>query len=140
MDGRVQINVVLDTPTPVYRQIVEQIRTFCVAGLLVPGESLPSVRVLARDLGVHFNTVAEAYRALADEGWLEVRQGKSVSVKSRESAAKPSPVVMEQQGSRLRHFVAELRGLGMTPQWIRLQMEEAMRASVALDDSLKGKA
>jgi DNA-binding transcriptional regulator YhcF (GntR family) len=126
MDTALQINVVIDGPVPAYRQIVEQIRTFCVEGRLIPGDPLPSVRALAGSLGVHFNTVAEAYRALADDGWLEVRQGKSVRVLSRENAAAPTPVLLDQQSSRLRHMIAELRGLGMTPQWIRAQIEAAM--------------
>lgn len=130
MTEALNIDVVLDGPVPAYRQIVDQIRTFCVGGRLDPGQELPSVRALARNLGVHFNTVAEAYRSLADEGWLEVRQGRSVRVRPRPATEAPTRVLLDQQGARLRHLIAELRGLGITPQWIRLQMEEGLRNSL----------
>ena len=58
--------------TAVYRQIVDGLRIALVGGELAPGDALPSVRRLALDLGVNFNTVAQAYRALAKEGWLEI--------------------------------------------------------------------
>src|SRR5579872_7136434 len=54
---------------PVYRQIVDGVRILLVNGELAPGDQLPPVRRLALDLGVHFNTVAEAYRTLEEEGW-----------------------------------------------------------------------
>jgi DNA-binding transcriptional regulator YhcF (GntR family) len=66
----------LHSPIPLYRQIADAIRTLLVAGTLVPGDILPPVRRLAIDLGLHFNTVAEAYRALALEGWLDLRRGR----------------------------------------------------------------
>ena len=59
---------------PAYRQIADAIRRHLVAGHLAPGALLPTSRQLALDLGVHFNTVAEAYRVLADEGWLELKR------------------------------------------------------------------
>src|ERR1019366_2126163 len=72
-----QIRIDLDASTPVNRQIVDQIRTLLVEGVLPPGADLPSVRRLATDLGVHFATVADAYRTLAEEGWLEISHGRS---------------------------------------------------------------
>ncbi len=78
---RIQIN--LDSTTPVNRQIVDQLRLQLVAGGMRPGDALPSVRRLAIDLGIHFNTVADAYRTLAEEGWLDVSQGRAVRVRER---------------------------------------------------------
>ena len=72
MSDDTQIRIDLDASTPVNRQIVDQIRTLLVEGALPPGADLPSVRRLATDLGVHFATVADAYRTLAEEGWLEI--------------------------------------------------------------------
>ena len=73
-----QITVNLSSEIPVRRQIVDQLRAFLVQGQLTPGMELPSVRKLAIDLGVHFNTVAESYRLLADEGWLEIVHGRQI--------------------------------------------------------------
>ena len=57
-------------------------------GRLPPGTSLPSSRVLARDLGVARNTVAEAYAQLVAEGWLAARHGSGTWVAER---AGPQP-------------------------------------------------
>lgn len=124
-----QIRIVLDGPAPVYRQIVDQIRTLCVDGRLKPGHSLPSVRQLAANLGVHFNTIAEAYRALAAEGWLEVKQGRGVVVSERREPQLPTRAAAAQHSSRLRHLVAELRANGFSPEWIRHEIESALGGS-----------
>ncbi|MBV8819660.1 MAG: GntR family transcriptional regulator, partial [Acidobacteriaceae bacterium] len=125
-----EIEVQIDSPTPVYRQIVEQVRTFCVSGSLLPGQQLPSVRQLAASLGVHFNTVAEAYRVLADEGWVEVKQGRGVQVCERAEPRKPSPEAMVAHGSRLRHLIAELRAQGFTTKWIRNEIESSLKGGL----------
>src|SRR5947208_15656182 len=65
---------------PIYGQIAEQV-TFAVAsGLLRPGESVPSVRELSRQLVVNPNTVARAYRELQGEGVLEPVRGTGLQV------------------------------------------------------------
>ena len=72
------IRVDLDDHRPLEDQIVTALRNGLAQGLVLPGQELPSVRQLAGDLGVHWNTVARAYRRLADEDLLSVRPGRSV--------------------------------------------------------------
>ena len=62
-------------PRPVYRQIVDEIQRSVAVGILEPGESLPAVRQLARELKVNPNTVQHAYRTLEQEGAVIVRRG-----------------------------------------------------------------
>lgn len=124
------IEVELDSATPVYRQIVEQVRTFCVAGALLPGQQLPSVRQLAASLGVHFNTVAEAYRVLSDDGWVEVKQGRGVHVCERVEPSKPSASAVAAHRSRLKHLVAELRSQGFSSKWIRNEIESSLKGEL----------
>lgn len=66
--------------TPISRQIAEQIRAQCLAGLLPPGHCLPSVRQLARQLVVNVNTVVRVYERLAAEGLVEMRHGEGTFV------------------------------------------------------------
>ena len=112
------IEIDLASPNPAYRQIVDQIRHLLVTGSLTPGAALPSVRRLAASLGVHHNTVAEAYRALAAEGWVEIAQGKAVRVVER--AAKPAPErreraeIVQSFDRRLRHLAAEMKARGLS--------------------------
>ena len=81
----VTLRIDLGLPLPAYEQIVRGLRSLLVAGELEPGEQLPTVRQLAGDLGLNHNTVAEAYRLLAKEGWLELRQGRGATVVARSS-------------------------------------------------------
>ncbi len=64
----------------IYLQIVDQVRQQIAAGLLQPGEQLPTVRQLATDLRVNFNTVARAYRLLDDAGLISTQHGRGTYV------------------------------------------------------------
>jgi DNA-binding transcriptional regulator YhcF (GntR family) len=75
------ITIDLDSPKPLEEQIVVGLRQAVAQGVVGFGDELPSVRQLAGDLGVHWNTVARAYRRLADEGLLLVRRGRSAVVR-----------------------------------------------------------
>lgn len=75
------ITVDLDSAVPVYRQIADEIRALVARGELGDGAGLPSVRQLGAQVGVNLNTVARAYRTLADEGLVELRQGASARVR-----------------------------------------------------------
>ena len=84
------LRIDLASARPVYEQIVSGVRALLVSAQFEPGEQLPTVRQLAIDLGVHHNTVAEAYRVLADEGWLDLRRRRGAMVLDRrESKATP---------------------------------------------------
>ncbi len=63
------------SPTPLWGQIAARIRVAVAAGELRTGEILPSVRELARRLRVNPATVAQAYKELAKEGFVESRHG-----------------------------------------------------------------
>lgn len=112
------LEIDLASGEPANRQIISQLRHHLVSGALAPGAALPSVRRLAADLGVHHNTVAEAYRALAQEGWLELAQGKAVRVARRDAGpALPRRERDEIAGSyekRLRYLASEMRGQGLS--------------------------
>ena len=68
------------SPTPLYEQIAARVRMAVAAGELVPGDSLPSVRSLARDLRVNPATAVQAYRDLASDGFVEIRHGQGTFI------------------------------------------------------------
>ena len=82
--------------------------------ILRPGDALPPVRRLALDLGIHFNTVAEAYRALAQEGFLEIVHGHGARVVDRGAMAQAGPEVADDFRLRLRELVASVRAHGLS--------------------------
>jgi GntR family transcriptional regulator len=109
------LRIDLKSPVPVYRQIVDGLRILLVNGELSPGEQLPPVRRLALDLGVHFNTVAESYRTLEAEGWLEIGRRSGARVVSRASPNHADPGTVEAFERRLREMVAEVQARGFPP-------------------------
>jgi GntR family transcriptional regulator len=69
------INVTTGAGTPIYRQIIDQVRLGVATGALRPGQAMPSVRSLAERLVVNANTVVKAYAELVRDGVLEAQQG-----------------------------------------------------------------
>ncbi|MGH7991162.1 MAG: GntR family transcriptional regulator, partial [Limisphaerales bacterium] len=61
--------------TPVYLQLVEQIRYAAASGALKTGEPLPPIRALAEELRINRNTVAKAYTELESQGVIQTLQG-----------------------------------------------------------------
>jgi DNA-binding transcriptional regulator YhcF (GntR family) len=106
------LRIDLRSPVPVYRQIVDGLRILLVNRELNPGDPLPPVRRLALDLGVHFNTVAEAYRTLEEEGWLAIGRRSGARVVPRTAPNRCDPETGEAFQRRLRGMVAEVQGRG----------------------------
>ena len=69
--------------TPIFKQIVDQVRLAVSAGRLAGGEALPSVRALAERLLVNPNTVAKAYAELATDGTIDTQPGRGATVGRR---------------------------------------------------------
>jgi GntR family transcriptional regulator len=122
------ITVTLDSPVPVYRQIVDQVRLHLANGDLAAGDTLPSVRSLAAQLGVHFNTIADAYRELASEGWIDLAHGRRAIVLPRHTAAPLSSTESEDFRQRLRHLVAEMRLKGIAARTIERDVAAILRS------------
>ena len=75
-------NIQLDfrSGTPIYTQIVEQVKLQVLSGELKPEDQLPTVRALALELRVNFNTVARAYRLLDEAGIISTQQGRGTYI------------------------------------------------------------
>jgi GntR family transcriptional regulator len=116
------IRIDLDSPIPNYRQIVDSLRMHLVDGDLVPGDVLPSVRRLALELGITFNTVAQAYRQLAEEGWLDLRHGRRAMVIDRRLPAVASREKVTGFRRRVREMVAQMRADGLSPADIATEL------------------
>src|SRR5262249_57636429 len=109
---------------PVWRQIADQIRAALVSGRLAPGERLASVRQLAVDLGVNHNTVAEAYRQLAAEGFLQLDRRAGAVVIER-AAPRAAAGEQERFARKVRTLVAEARAAGVSAAAVQSTLRRA---------------
>ncbi len=75
----------MNSETPIYSQICNQIVKAIAMGQLSEGDELPSVRSLASDIGVNLHTVNKAYNALKADGFLVVNRRKGVIVNHKEA-------------------------------------------------------
>lgn len=101
--------------TPVYVQIMDQVRSRVRDGEIPPGELLPSVRQLAAELEVNPNTVAKAYLLLETEGILETfpRRGVVVAESAAENAARALERRME---AAIDRMIAETTHLNVSAE------------------------
>jgi DNA-binding transcriptional regulator YhcF (GntR family) len=106
------LQIDLASHLPASEQIVRGLRATLLAGQFRPGDQLPSVRQLALDLGVHHNTVAGAYRQLAEEGWLDLRRGRGATVIERPAPA-PTPRAEAEFRQRLDEVVVKALAEGV---------------------------
>ncbi|WP_019632119.1 GntR family transcriptional regulator [Actinomadura atramentaria] len=95
----------LNDPRPLHEQVAGAVRRAIGDGAYGPGDRLPAARDLADALGINANTVLRALRDLRDEGILEFRRGRGVSV----ATVPPGRALLVQ---RARDLLAEARGLG----------------------------
>lgn len=79
------IKLELGSSTPIYEQIVCQVREQLAIGELNPGDQLPTVRQLASELRVNFNTIARAYRLLDETGLISTQRGRGTYLLEHDS-------------------------------------------------------
>jgi DNA-binding transcriptional regulator YhcF (GntR family) len=87
------MDIQIDTSSDVaaYRQLAEQIAFLIATGTLKPGDSLPSVRELARRHKIHKDTVSHAYQNLVDRNWIKRHRGKTMRVRAPAEPIDPQP-------------------------------------------------
>lgn len=103
---------------PLYQQITDRVRQLIAAGQLKPGDHLPTIRELAKSLGVNQNTVVRAYVALEREQVVVARRGGGTTVTARTD----DPAVRIIRQRRLSDIVSDdmlkLLSLGYSPDEI----------------------
>jgi len=102
-----------DDPSPVYQQLVDQLRLLVSTGELPPGSRLPSARHLAANLGVNRNTALRAYMVLAREGVFEGRRGGGTVVIGPTADTRTGVRVPPQLAEQISQLVASSSELGV---------------------------
>ncbi|MDE5778244.1 MAG: GntR family transcriptional regulator [Lachnospiraceae bacterium] len=105
--------IVLDLKgnTPIYEQIIEQMKFHVMKGNLKPGNAIPSVRKLALELKITPGTVAKAYQELERQEIIETIRGKGTFI-AREIRAEENQARLTAIKKQLNTIVMELRMMG----------------------------
>jgi GntR family transcriptional regulator len=109
---------------PIYLQLVEQIRRLIASGELKPGDQLPTVRQLATDLRINFNTVARAYRLLDEAGLISTQHGRGTYIweaPSEETTRQLRLQVLEELTAR---YLSETARLGFSYAEVAATVEQ----------------
>ncbi len=111
--------------TPIYLQLVEQVKQAVAGGVLKAGQRLPATRDLAIELAINPNTVVKAYQALEREGVVELPRGKGAFVASRTvSSTGNGSALLRPTVERL---VAEAYRLGLSDSEVLSVVRESLR-------------
>jgi GntR family transcriptional regulator len=120
----VQLNLDFRSKIPIYIQIVEQVKQQIAAGGLPPGVQLPTVRQLAADLRVNFNTVARAYRLLDEAGLISTQQGRGTYVVGTPPEAISGALRSDTLHNLTRLYLTDAARLGLTPDEVSAAAQE----------------
>lgn len=107
--------IVIDhnSKTPIYEQIKVQILSLITSGVLSPGDKLPSLRTLAADLSLNFNTIKKVFAQLETDGVIVTVQGKGCFVAD---TARDNRAVLDKAEAALREAVAVACASGVSQE------------------------
>ncbi len=106
---------------PNYVQLENQIKTACLHGKLKPGDQLPSIRALAKELSIAIITVKRAYDDLEKEKVIELRQGKGAFIRQVQKSKLKSDAA-EQIEQELSILLSHAEALGISKQEIKTML------------------
>lgn len=98
---------------PIYEQIKTQIIALINSGVLAPGDKLPSLRALASELSLNFNTIKKVFALLEADGVIESRQGAGFFVTA---GAVENKNVLAKAEEELRLTLARVRDAGLSEE------------------------
>jgi GntR family transcriptional regulator len=112
---------------PIYTQIVNQVQTQVAGGILKPGDQLPTVRALAEDLRVNFNTVARAYRILDEARIISTQQGRGTYITEIPPPKVTQRLRQEALEALTQRYISEARRLEFSKNEINQMVKEQLK-------------
>jgi len=113
---------------PIYTQIVNQVQSQVVSGILKPGNQLPTVRALAEELRVNFNTVARAYRILDEERIISTQQGRGTYITEIPPPKVNDRLRKESLEALAQRYISEAMRLEFSKTEIRQMVSDQLKA------------
>jgi GntR family transcriptional regulator len=121
-----EIQVDFESGVPIYMQLVDRIKQMVASGQLQPGQQLPTMRQLAADLRINYNTVGRAYTILDQEGVISTQQGRGTYIATRLSEEQIHRMRLDKLRSMVGQVIVEALVLGYSPQEIEDVVEERL--------------
>ena len=112
MSARITVN--LQSPVPPYEQVRFQVSALAAAGLLSPGDRLPTIRMLAADLGVAPGTVARAYKELEAEGTVTAMRRRGTIIAAPAPGTVPAPAAHPEVAAAVENLVTVAQRHGVS--------------------------
>ena len=113
---------------PIYTQIVNQVQAQVVSGILKHGDQLPTVRALAEELRVNFNTVARAYRILDEALIISTQQGRGTYITEIPPPAVTEKLRRETLEALTQKYISEAMRLEFSKSEIRQMVSDQLKA------------
>ncbi len=123
---RAQIAVDIESPEPLFAQLIEQIKKAVLSGQLGPGDALPSIRQLANDLNVNNKTVAKAYRLLERDSVIQTKGYRGTFVHP-DAVVNSSFDLSARVQSSISEAIEACREAGATDSEIRIAFGHVMQ-------------
>jgi GntR family transcriptional regulator len=120
---------------PIYTQIVNQLQAQVVAGVLKPGDQLPTVRALAEELRVNFNTVARAYRILDEARIISTQQGRGTYITDVPPPSVTEKLRRESLEALTQRFLSEAMRLDFSKTQISQMIKEQLKTWNASEET-----
>ena len=112
---------------PIYLQVVERIKEQLSAGQLKPGDQLPTVRSLALELRVNFNTIARAYRIMDESGIISTQQGRGTYILELPLPEVAESIRLKALEDLTQRYITDADRLGISPE----ELDEVLNKKVA---------
>jgi GntR family transcriptional regulator len=128
MEAKPTIQFRLDRKSgvPAYRQVVDQVRQALRLGILRPGDQLPTVRDVVKQIAINPNTVHRAYRDLEAQGLTEGRPGSGTFIRRSLSKVPEEQPLLQRQ---LEKWMRAARAAGLGDEAIAALVAEATEFS-----------
>lgn len=120
---------------PIYTQIVNQIHAQVASGILQPGDQLPTVRALAEELRVNFNTVARAYRILDEERIISTQQGRGTYITEIPPPKVSEKIRREALEELTKRYISEAMRLEFSKGEIKQMVSDQLKAWTEAQES-----
>ncbi len=108
------VSIDLRSDIPIYLQLVEQVRHQVANGELKPGDQLPTVRALASELRINFNTVSRAYRLLDEARIISTQQGRGTYILELPPPEITERLRQESLDALTRNYLGQAQKLGFS--------------------------